>query len=52
MIIKLLPGFEKRVEDMSETLNTEIRNNNSRDKGVNKQNEKQYKRQLHARETP
>ena len=27
MIIRTLTGLEKRVEDMSETLNTEIRNN-------------------------
>ena len=27
MIIRILTGLEKRVEDMSETLNTEIRNN-------------------------
>jgi len=26
MIIRMLTGLEKRVEDMSETLNTEIRN--------------------------
>ena len=39
MIVKVFIGFEKRVEDMSETLNTEIRNN-SGDKGFNKQNEK------------
>ena len=27
MIIKIFPGFEKRVEDVSETLNPEIKNN-------------------------
>ena len=37
MIIRLLIGFEKREEDMSETLNTEIRNNRAEIKGsVNK----------------
>ena len=27
MIIRIFAGLEKRVEDMKETLNTEIRNN-------------------------
>ena len=35
VIIRILTGLEKRVEDMSETLNTEIRSN--RDKLFNKQ---------------
>lgn len=35
MIIRMLTGLEKRVEDISETINTEIRNNSS-DKGLNK----------------
>lgn len=38
MIIRILTGLEKTVEDISETTNTEIRNN--RDKGFNKQSEK------------
>ena len=33
MIIKILTGLEKRVEDMSETLNTEIRNNTAETEG-------------------
>ena len=37
MIIRILTGLEKRVEDMSETLNTEIRNNIAEIKGsINK----------------
>ena len=41
MIIRILTRLEKRGEDMSGTLNTEVRNN-KRDKGLNsKQNEKQ-----------
>ena len=31
MIIKILTGLEKRVEDISEILNTEIKKNQSRD---------------------
>ena len=34
IIIKILTGLDKRVEDMSETLNTNIRNNTVRKKGV------------------
>ena len=33
MIIRILIGIEKRVEDMSETLNTEIRKNITEIKG-------------------
>jgi len=37
MIIKILAGLEKRVEDISETINTEIRNNIAEIKGsINK----------------
>jgi len=39
MIIRILTGLENRAGDISETLNTEIRNN-SRDKGLNNQDEK------------
>ena len=39
MVIRLLTRHEKRLEDTGETFNTKIRNN-SRDKGLNKQNEK------------
>ena len=34
MIIRMLTGLEKRVEGMSETLNTEIRNNIAKIKGT------------------
>ena len=34
IIIKILTGLDKRVEDMSKTLNTNIRNNTVRKKGV------------------
>ena len=33
VIIRILTGLEKRVEDMSDTLNTEIRNNIAEIKG-------------------
>ena len=33
MITKILTGLEKRVEDISETINTEIRNNIAEIKG-------------------
>ena len=37
MIIRILPGLERRVEDMSETHNTEIKNNIAEIKGsINK----------------
>ena len=37
IVIRILTGFEKRVEDMSEILNTEIRNNKAATKGsINK----------------
>ena len=39
MTIKIFTRLEKRVEDISETLNTEIKNN-SRHKMFNKHNEK------------
>ena len=35
MIVCILTGLEKRLEHISETINTEIKNN-SRDKGLNK----------------
>ena len=34
MIIRILTGFEKKVEDMSETLKTKIRNNKAEIKGL------------------
>ena len=34
MIIRILTGLEKKVEDMSESLNTEIRNNIAEIKGL------------------
>ena len=40
MIIRTLNGPKKRVEDMSETHNTEIRKNIAEIKVFNKQNEK------------
>ena len=33
MIVRILPGLEKRIEDMNEALNTEIRNNTAEIKG-------------------
>ena len=37
IVIRILTRFEKRVEDMSEILNTEIRNNKAETKGsINK----------------
>ena len=39
MIIKILSGFDRRMEDIHETINTEIRNNKT-DIKLNKQNEK------------
>ena len=35
MITMILTGFEKRVEDINETLNTEIKNNQSDMKSAN-----------------
>ena len=40
MIVRTFTGREKRVEDISETINTEIMSKNKREKGLNKQNEK------------
>ena len=41
VIIRVLTRLEKRVEDMSEALNTEIKKN-SRDKGLNKQSKEKF----------